>query len=147
MLPGSAQATPHSFEKQPGPLRDAVSPLGPATPLLRDRQAASLRASLHAARSWLNSLVSHLVPGAGSETASTLQRCCATLSPTTPLLQDWQIAKNKQDQHLDNIEKGLSTLKGIGESMGEALKTQDVLLDTIDEKVSGTCPKSVRRAA
>ena len=69
------------------------------------------------------------------------------LSPTIPLLQDWQIAKNKQDQHLDNIEKGLSTLKGIGESMGEALKTQDVLLDTIDEKVSGKCLMSLRRAA
>eukprot|EP00891_Asterochloris_glomerata_P008955 jgi/Astpho2/8955/e_gw1.00133.122.1_t len=51
------------------------------------------------------------------------------------LAMDWQIAKTKQDQHLDNIEKGLSTLKGIGESMGEALKTQDVLLDTIDEKI------------
>lgn len=67
--------------------------------------------------------------------------------PHPPLLQDWQIAKNKQDQHLDNIEKGLSTLKGIGESMGEALKTQDVLLDTIDEKVSGKCVMSLRLAA
>lgn len=67
--------------------------------------------------------------------------------PHPPLLQDWQIAKTKQDQHLDNIEKGLSTLKGIGESMGEALKTQDVLLDTIDEKVSGKCVMSLRLAA
>lgn len=50
-------------------------------------------------------------------------------------MQDWQIAKRKQDQHLDNIEKGLSTLKGIGEAMGETLKTQDVLIDTIDTKV------------
>jgi len=40
-------------------------------------------------------------------------------------LQDWQVAKKKQDLHLDNIEKGLSTLK-----------TQDVLIDTIDTKVS-----------
>ena len=53
-------------------------------------------------------------------------------------VQDWQIAKRKQDQHLDNIEKGLSTLKGIGEAMGETLKTQDVLIDTIDTKV-GLC--------
>ena len=51
-------------------------------------------------------------------------------------LQDWQVAKKKQDLHLDNIEKGLSTLKGIGEAMGETLKTQDVLIDTIDTKVS-----------
>ena len=51
------------------------------------------------------------------------------------MLQDWQIAKRKQDLHLDNIEKGLVTLKGIGEAMGETLKTQDVLIDTIDTKV------------
>ena len=48
------------------------------------------------------------------------------------------MAKRKQDLHLDNIEKGLSTLKGIGEAMGETLKTQDVLIDTIDTKVSST---------
>lgn len=46
------------------------------------------------------------------------------------------MAKRKQDLHLDNIEKGLSTLKGIGEAMGETLKTQDVLIDTIDTKVA-----------
>ncbi|KAA6429691.1 MAG: Qc-SNARE SYP7-family [Trebouxia sp. A1-2] len=51
------------------------------------------------------------------------------------LANDWQVAKKKQDLHLDNIEKGLSTLKGIGEAMGETLKTQDVLIDTIDTKM------------
>lgn len=51
------------------------------------------------------------------------------------------MAKKKQDLHLDNIEKGLSTLKGIGEAMGETLKTQDVLIDTIDSKVTA-CPTS-----
>lgn len=51
------------------------------------------------------------------------------------LVDDWQVAKKKQDLHLDNIEKGLSTLKGIGEAMGETLKTQDVLIDTIDTKM------------
>ena len=55
-------------------------------------------------------------------------------------MQDWQVAKRKQDQHLDNIEKGLTTLKGIGEAMGEALKTQDVLIDTIDTKVCSPLP-------
>ena len=49
------------------------------------------------------------------------------------------MAKRKQDLHLDNIEKGLSTLKGIGEAMGETLKTQDVLIDTIDTKVLIAC--------
>ena len=52
------------------------------------------------------------------------------------------MAKRKQDLHLDNIEKGLSTLKGIGEAMGETLKTQDVLIDTIDTKVGINCSTS-----
>ena len=56
--------------------------------------------------------------------------------------QDWQVAKKKQDLHLDNIEKSLSTLKGIGEAMGETLKTQDVLIDTIDTKVSACLMQS-----
>lgn len=58
------------------------------------------------------------------------------------MAQDWQVAKRKQDQHLDNIEKGLTTLKGIGEAMGETLKTQDVLIDTIDTKVTARCPNA-----
>ena len=64
--------------------------------------------------------------------------CCYAAVPVGKVCvatQDWQVAKRKQDLHLDNIEKGLSTLKGIGEAMGETLKTQDVLIDTIDTKV------------
>ncbi len=49
-------------------------------------------------------------------------------------LQDWEVAKKRQDKALDHIEKGLTTLKGIGEAMGETLTQQGVLLDTIDEK-------------
>jgi predicted flap endonuclease-1-like 5' DNA nuclease len=52
------------------------------------------------------------------------------------LPQEWEDAKKKQDKALDNIEKGLTTLKGIGEAMGESLNQQDVVLDTIDNKVA-----------
>ena len=50
-------------------------------------------------------------------------------------VQDWEVAKAKQDKALDNIEKGIGMLKGIGEAMGESLKQQDIVLDTIDDKV------------
>ena len=36
---------------------------------------------------------------------------------------------------MDNIEKGIGTLKGIGEAMGETLKQQDTVLDAVDDKV------------
>ena len=52
------------------------------------------------------------------------------------IMQDWEVAKKRQDKALDHIEKGLSTLKGIGEAMGETLTQQGVVLDAIDEKVS-----------
>ena len=45
------------------------------------------------------------------------------------------MAKARQDKALDNIEKGLGVLKGLGEAMGENLSQQDVLLNEIDSKV------------
>lgn len=50
-------------------------------------------------------------------------------------LQDWEAAKLRQDKALDNIEKGLGVLSGLGEAMGENLNQQDVLLTEIDSKV------------
>ncbi len=44
------------------------------------------------------------------------------------------MAKVRQDKALDNIEKGLGVLKGLGEAMGENLGQQDVLLSEIDSK-------------
>ncbi|BDA47942.1 Syntaxin-71 [Coccomyxa sp. Obi] len=49
---------------------------------------------------------------------------------------EWEDAKRKQDKALDSIEKGIGTLKGIGEAMGESLNQQDIVLDTIDEKMN-----------
>ena len=51
------------------------------------------------------------------------------------LVQDFEIAKVRQDRQLDGIERGLGTLKEIGEAMGQALNHQDVLTDAIVEKV------------
>lgn len=50
-------------------------------------------------------------------------------------LQDWESAKVRQDKALDNIEKGLGVLKGLGQAMGDNLNQQDVLLTEIDSKV------------
>lgn len=61
--------------------------------------------------------------------------CTITQVMLRRAVQDWEVAKAKQDKALDNIEKGIGTLKGIGEAMGESLKQQDVVLDTIDDKV------------
>ena len=51
------------------------------------------------------------------------------------IIQDWEVAKAKQDKALDSIERGIGTLKGIGEAMGETLKEQDTVLDAVDDKV------------
>ncbi|CAL8463075.1 g2609 [Coccomyxa elongata] len=55
---------------------------------------------------------------------------------TKQFRQEWEDAKRNQDKALDSIEKGIGTLKGIGEAMGESLNQQDVVLDTIDEKMN-----------
>ena len=61
------------------------------------------------------------------------------VTPTRDL-QEWEVAKIRQDKALDNIEKGLGVLKGLGEAMGENLGQQDVLLSEIDSKVDCTIP-------
>ena len=61
--------------------------------------------------------------------------CTITQVMLRRAVQDWEVAKAKQDKALDNIEKGIGTLKGIGEAMGESLKQQDIVLDTIVDKV------------
>ena len=56
-------------------------------------------------------------------------------SPRPVLLQDFEAAKARQDRSLDTIDQGLTTLRGIGEAMGETLRQQDVVLDAIHERV------------
>ena len=54
--------------------------------------------------------------------------------------QEWEEAKARQDKALDNIEKGLGVLKGLGQAMGENLSQQDILLTEIDTKASAYLP-------
>lgn len=56
--------------------------------------------------------------------------------------QEFELAKQRQDLQLENIERGLNTLKDIGEVMGETLQQHDVLIDAIDEKMD-TVTKSL----
>jgi len=59
-------------------------------------------------------------------------------------LQEWEVAKIRQDKALDNIEKGLGVLKGLGEAMGENLGQQDVLLSEIDSKARSSSAPSMK---
>jgi len=54
------------------------------------------------------------------------------------LLQEFELAKLRQDRQLEGIEKGLGTLREVASAMGEALEHQDVLVDAITEKVSAS---------
>ncbi|KAK9842232.1 hypothetical protein WJX81_001822 [Elliptochloris bilobata] len=49
--------------------------------------------------------------------------------------KDFEAAKARQDKSLDTIDQGLTTLRGIGEAMGETLRQQDVVLDAIHERM------------
>ena len=51
------------------------------------------------------------------------------------LLQEFELAKVRQDRQLEGIERGLGTLREVGLAMGEALDHQDILVDAITEKV------------
>jgi len=52
-------------------------------------------------------------------------------------MQEWEVSKARQDRQLENIEQGLGTLGEIATAMGENLNHQDVLIDQVNEKVSG----------
>ena len=49
---------------------------------------------------------------------------------------EFLVSKRKQDEGLDHISKGLRTLKDMSSAMGEELKKQDPLLDSIDTKTA-----------
>ncbi|KAK9800875.1 hypothetical protein WJX73_004063 [Symbiochloris irregularis] len=46
-----------------------------------------------------------------------------------------EAAAKRTDKALDEVEKGIGTLKGIGEAIGETLKNQEGLLDAMEDKV------------
>ena len=49
--------------------------------------------------------------------------------------EEWQQRKAKQEEGLDVIEKGLSTLKNMSEDIGDELRRQKPLINTIENKV------------
>ena len=49
--------------------------------------------------------------------------------------QEYEQRRGKQDVALDEISKGLSTLKTIGEELGEELNKQQPLVDSVEDKV------------
>ncbi len=55
---------------------------------------------------------------------------------STAFRNEYMLSKAKQDQGLDQISKGLRTLKDMGHAMNDELKKQDPLLDNIDTKAT-----------
>ena len=51
---------------------------------------------------------------------------------------EFEDAKQRQDQGLDEISKGLSVLKNLGGEMDDEIKRQTPILDVIDEKLDST---------
>lgn len=54
---------------------------------------------------------------------------------TSEFTREFSAAKDRQDVHLDNIERGLSTLKEIGSAMQEELDRHDVIIDDVGKKM------------
>lgn len=54
---------------------------------------------------------------------------------TQKFVKDAAAAQERQDMQLENIERGVSTLKEIGTAMGEELERHDVVIDEIEEKM------------
>lgn len=50
--------------------------------------------------------------------------------------QEKETAFKHQDKALERIEQGVSVLKDVAGAMGEELRHQEILLDTVDEKVT-----------
>jgi len=54
---------------------------------------------------------------------------------TSEFVREASMAKERQDLALDNIERGLSTLKELGTAMGEELERHDVMIDEVGTKM------------
>ena len=54
---------------------------------------------------------------------------------TSEFVREASIAKDRQDLALDNIERGISTLKEIGAAMGDELERHDVVIDEVGDKM------------
>ncbi len=54
---------------------------------------------------------------------------------TADFVRDANIAKERQDLALDNIERGVSTLKELGAAMGDELERHDTIIDEVGDKM------------
>jgi SYP7 family syntaxin len=54
---------------------------------------------------------------------------------TAEFVRDATMAKERQDLALDNIERGISTLKELGAAMGDELERHDVVIDEVGAKM------------
>jgi hypothetical protein len=54
---------------------------------------------------------------------------------TDQFVRDVNVSQSRQDIALDNIERGLSTLKDLGGAMNEELERHDILIDEVGAKM------------
>lgn len=54
---------------------------------------------------------------------------------TADFVREASIAKERQDLALDNIERGISTLKELGAAMSDEIERHDVLIDEVGDKM------------
>ena len=54
---------------------------------------------------------------------------------TADFVREASMAKERQDLALDNIERGVSTLKELGAAMGDELERHDVVIDEVGAKM------------
>jgi hypothetical protein len=54
---------------------------------------------------------------------------------TADFVREASMAKERQDLALDNIERGISTLKELGAAMGDELERHDVVIDEVGAKM------------
>jgi len=57
------------------------------------------------------------------------------LPPTGARTQDWERARQKQNEKLDLIALGLDKLNDLGTAIGEELERQDAFVQSLEERV------------
>ena len=71
----------------------------------------------------------------GAEASTSRARTMERTDQSKAFEEEWRQRKAKQEEGLDVIEKGLSTLKNMSEDIGDELRRQKPLINTIENKV------------
>ena len=73
--------------------------------------------------------------GASMQGSLTYEGAYEHTEETREFVRDATMAMERQDMQLENIERGVDTLKEIGEAMGEEIERHDVVIDEVGAKM------------